>query len=614
MSDSTITSMPPAVLPLENEAVPCVQNGVNVQAPAAAFAIPVVSASAPTAFSDFQTWIQETDGGQTLNMCIGGNWVPLYTFAADGTLAFAKQITLQGDPTEDAQAATKHYVDTRPGLTGVMVFKGAIDCSANPNYPSASQGDFHVVSLAGRIGGSGGVPVDIGDTLLCIADTSAGDQTTAGGNWVIGQGNIVNAVSGPASAADGHFVLFDGTGGMLIKDTGLSLDTDGTMAADSDTRIPSQKAVKGQIGGKPLSADALAQGQGWFWDTVSASFKARGCEGTNLLVNSAFDIWQENTSYTLSTSVGKSHVADFWKVAAGTAATRTVSQTSGIRNSLSSIKLARVSGSTDTDPYCLVQQFGLRESKALIGRTVTVSFDFKPGANLASGLALYAVLYWGSGSNEDVFADPTTPGFATSAGSIASLDLSGQIASGAVARIISPPLAVSSDTGITQVALGICSGIYPSGTAGSDDSFTIANVKLEYGNIATPYIKPDATDELMRCQTRYYKTFAQASVPVDGAGLSTGEHRAPAVVAGAAAQSLGTIRYPTMLSVPAVTLFNPNSGGAAGQAFDVIALLDCASTAAQNVVESSCEIVTTGNASSAVGTTFGVHAVMDARL
>jgi hypothetical protein len=51
-------------------------------------------------------------------------------------------------------------------------------------------------------------------------------------------------VSGPVSATDSHFAQFSGTSGKLLKDGGLSLTTDGTLAADSDLLIPSEKAVK----------------------------------------------------------------------------------------------------------------------------------------------------------------------------------------------------------------------------------------------------------------------------------------------------------------------------------------------------------------------------------
>jgi hypothetical protein len=55
---------------------------------------------------------------------------------------------------------------------------------------------------------------------------------------------------GPASSTTHNFVQFaDGTG-KEGEDGGLSRDTDGTLAANSDTKIPSQKAVKTYIDAK----------------------------------------------------------------------------------------------------------------------------------------------------------------------------------------------------------------------------------------------------------------------------------------------------------------------------------------------------------------------------
>jgi hypothetical protein len=50
-------------------------------------------------------------------------------------------------------------------------------------------------------------------------------------------------VTGPGSAVSSDFVLFNGTTGKIVKDGGLSLSVDGTMSADSNSLIPSQKAV-----------------------------------------------------------------------------------------------------------------------------------------------------------------------------------------------------------------------------------------------------------------------------------------------------------------------------------------------------------------------------------
>lgn len=121
------------------------------------------------------------------------------------------------------QQSVKAYVDALLAAQDAMVFKGVINCSANPNYPAADAGHVYSVSVAGKIGGASGVNVEVGDSLLCITDsTASGDQATVGANWVIRQVNLDGAVIGPASATDGYAVLFDGTSGKLIKVAGAA--------------------------------------------------------------------------------------------------------------------------------------------------------------------------------------------------------------------------------------------------------------------------------------------------------------------------------------------------------------------------------------------------------
>ena len=115
------------------------------------------------------------------------------------------------------------------GDTDALLYKGATDCSANPNYPAANAGDVYKVSVAGKIGGASGTDVTAGDMFICSVNSSAaGDQATVGANWNIIQANI-------------------------------DIDTDGTFAANSDAKVPSQKAAK-------TYADSLAA-------TTSATFQ-----------------------------------------------------------------------------------------------------------------------------------------------------------------------------------------------------------------------------------------------------------------------------------------------------------------------------------------------------
>lgn len=83
------------------------------------------------------------------------------------------------------------------GLTDAMVFKGAIDCSANPNYPAADAGDVYKVSVAGKIGGASGLDVLAGDTLYCTTDgTASGNHATVGSNWNVANENVTTATHG----------------------------------------------------------------------------------------------------------------------------------------------------------------------------------------------------------------------------------------------------------------------------------------------------------------------------------------------------------------------------------------------------------------------------------
>ena len=90
----------------------------------------------------------------------------------------------------------KAYVDNLIAAQDVMVFKGVIDCSANPNYPAADRGWTYRVSVAGKIGGASGPNVEVGDILICLTDgTASGDQATVGANWSIIQTNIDGALT-----------------------------------------------------------------------------------------------------------------------------------------------------------------------------------------------------------------------------------------------------------------------------------------------------------------------------------------------------------------------------------------------------------------------------------
>jgi hypothetical protein len=166
------------------------------------------------------------------------------TTAASGSLA-----AHLADPDPHPQYMTQAEADARyaslSSVADVMVFKGVLDCSTNPNYPAADAGHVYKVSVAGKVGGASGVNVEPGDTLYCITDaTASGNHATVGGAWAITQTNIDGVVSGPATATDNALAVFNGTTGKSIKDSAVTLSTDGTFAGNSDALVPTQKAIK----------------------------------------------------------------------------------------------------------------------------------------------------------------------------------------------------------------------------------------------------------------------------------------------------------------------------------------------------------------------------------
>jgi len=95
----------------------------------------------------------------------------------------ANSVTGLAAPSAGSDAVNKTYVD---GLVaGLLDNQGSIDCSTNPNYPSASNGDAYVVSVAGKIGGASGIDVNVGDLIVASADNAGGSHAAVGSDWYI---------------------------------------------------------------------------------------------------------------------------------------------------------------------------------------------------------------------------------------------------------------------------------------------------------------------------------------------------------------------------------------------------------------------------------------------
>lgn len=128
--------------------------------------------------------------------------------ASEATLGTAAGMDADNDVALSANSATrvptqfaaKAYIDGR--VTGVMSFKGDIDCSTNPNYPAGTKGESYVASVGGKIGGASGKSVDAGDLIICRANNAGGTEAAVGASWFVLEHNLAGALLAANNLAD----------------------------------------------------------------------------------------------------------------------------------------------------------------------------------------------------------------------------------------------------------------------------------------------------------------------------------------------------------------------------------------------------------------------------
>ena len=268
-----------------------------------------------------------------------------------------------------------------------------------------------------------------------------------------------------------------------------------------------------------LVADSAAS-TGLAWKSYGAQVVA----GKNAFINGGMDVWQRGTSISVTASTAP-YTADRWQVNLGANQASTVSRqvtgdTTNLPNIQYCMRYQRNSGQTGTGAMYLTQSFESSNSISFTGKTATLSFYARAGANFSpTSSILTSYVYYGTGTDQNITGAYT--GAVGLGGQNNTLTTTWQ-------RFT---MTVSIASTATEIALLLAHT--PTGTASTNDYYEITGVQLEVGSVATPFSRNGATiqGELAACQRYYYrKTTAGNNQSLASGGISTNTTRGDIVL------------------------------------------------------------------------------------
>lgn len=298
--------------------------------------------------------------------------------------------------------------------------------------------------------------------------------------------------------------LKGGTTGQILSKTSAT-DMDFTWITNDQGDITGVTAGTGLTGGGTTGAVTLNV------DPTYSGFTGLNY-AKNRVINGAFDIWQRGTSFSLSASSGVTYTADRWAISTNANQACTVSrQATGDTTNLPFIQYAmrvqRNSGQTGTGLLLTTQSLESVNAIPFAGKTVTVSFYARAGANYSSASsALTAYFMTGTGTDQNRQSGGYT----------------GEVTGSNTATLTTTwqRFSYSYTVGATATEAAVGFAYTPVGTAGTNDYFEVTGVQLESSSVATPFNRMAETiqGELAACQ-RYYEVINQTQTNTAPLGI-----------------------------------------------------------------------------------------------
>ena len=252
-------------------------------------------------------------------------------------------------------------------------------------------------------------------------------------------------------------------------------------------------------------------------------YQASLAAGRNGTINGGMDIWQRGTSISLAanTTSANGFTTDRWFMPTGTNQASTVSRQSvGDSTNLPNIqycaRVQRNSGQTGTAQMALNYNFETANSIPFAGKTITVSFYARAGADYSPTSSVFiSQLYTGTGTDQNIQVGGFT-------GQTLAVNQSNTLTT--TWQRFSYTYAVPGT--VTQFAY-----IFlwtPTGTAGANDYFEITGVQIELGSVATNFSRAGGNiqgelDACKRyCQNINYSLSGKSAYNTVANGSATG--------------------------------------------------------------------------------------------
>ena len=322
----------------------------------------------------------------------------------------------------------------------------------------------------------------------------------------------------------------------------------GSIAAATAASTPANLTVGNN--GETLVADSTAT-TGLRWTATPS--------GSNPVLNSAMNVWQRGTSIATGTTF--TYGADRWQsyrgslVAGLTVSRQATGDTTNLPNIQYCARIQRDSGNTSANSIVFYQCFESINSIPFAGKTVTLSFYARKGANFSQASSTFnAVIKTGTGTDQNLGSAGYT-GTATPLTTTPTLTTTWQ------------RFQVTGTIAATATEMTVQFDWIPAGTAGAADYVEVTGVQLDVGNTALPFRTAGVSyqQELAACQRYCYNPLFN----------ETGSNKAVAPAnAISTTQAHPAIQLPSMRTAPSVTITATDfslgyTGGSALTAFAV---------------------------------------------